>query len=148
MSLSCKNTSPNYVGGIIGMSNNGVKNCDNAATISVKFIKKFTSESITYIGGVAGRQCQEMTGCDNTGSITADFLGSTMPLYAGGVLGHNYKETSTMKTCTNSGNVTITNGGTFNIGGTTLTLTPLAIAAIAGIVLNAILPGKDYEFEA
>ncbi|MBR2934978.1 MAG: uracil-xanthine permease [Oscillospiraceae bacterium] len=37
-------------------------------------------------------------------------------------------------------------GLTFNIGGTTLTLTPLAIAAIAGIVLNAILPGKDYEF--
>ena len=39
-------------------------------------------------------------------------------------------------------------GLTFNIGGTTLTLTPLAIAAIAGIVLNAILPGKDYEFGA
>ncbi len=38
------------------------------------------------------------------------------------------------------------NGLTFNIGGTTLTLTSLAIAAIAGIVLNAILPGKDYEF--
>ena len=37
-------------------------------------------------------------------------------------------------------------GLTFNIGGTTLTLTSLAIAAIAGIVLNAILPGKDYEF--
>ena len=37
-------------------------------------------------------------------------------------------------------------GLTFHIGGTTLTLTPLAIAAIAGIVLNAILPGKDYEF--
>ena len=37
-------------------------------------------------------------------------------------------------------------GLTFTIGGTTLTLTSLAIAAIAGIVLNAILPGKDYEF--
>ncbi len=37
-------------------------------------------------------------------------------------------------------------GLTFNIGNTTLTLTSLAIAAIAGIVLNAILPGKDYEF--
>ena len=37
-------------------------------------------------------------------------------------------------------------GLTFHIGGTTLTLTSLAIAAIAGIVLNAILPGKDYEF--
>ena len=37
-------------------------------------------------------------------------------------------------------------GLTFNIGGTSLTLTSLAIAAIAGIVLNAILPGKDYTF--
>ena len=37
-------------------------------------------------------------------------------------------------------------GLTFQIGSTSLTLTSLAIAAIAGIVLNAILPGKDYEF--
>jgi uracil permease len=37
-------------------------------------------------------------------------------------------------------------GLTFSIGGTSITLTALAIAAIAGIVLNAILPGKDYEF--
>ena len=39
-----------------------------------------------------------------------------------------------------------TNGITFTIAGTPVTLTALAIAAIAGIVLNAILPGKDYEF--
>ena len=31
-------------------------------------------------------------------------------------------------------------------GGAHVTLTNLAIAAIAGIALNAILPGKDYEF--
>ncbi len=37
-------------------------------------------------------------------------------------------------------------GLTFHIGGASVTLTSLAIAAIAGIVLNAILPGKDYEF--
>ena len=37
-------------------------------------------------------------------------------------------------------------GLTFNIGSTSITLTALAIAAIAGIVLNAILPGNDYEF--
>ncbi|WP_251316371.1 uracil-xanthine permease family protein [Flintibacter muris] len=37
-------------------------------------------------------------------------------------------------------------GLTFNVGGTSITLTSLAIAAIAGIGLNAILPGKDYEF--
>lgn len=38
------------------------------------------------------------------------------------------------------------NGLTFTIGSTTITLTALAIAAIAGILLNAILPGNDYHF--
>ena len=39
------------------------------------------------------------------------------------------------------------NGGlTFTVGGTSITLTGLAIAAIAGIVLNAVLPGNDYVF--
>ena len=37
-------------------------------------------------------------------------------------------------------------GITFHIQGATITLTALAIAAIAGILLNAILPGNDYEF--
>lgn len=38
------------------------------------------------------------------------------------------------------------NGLTFTIAGTNITLTALAIAAIAGIVLNAVLPGNDYNF--
>ena len=38
------------------------------------------------------------------------------------------------------------NGLTFNVGGTSITLTSLAIAALAGIILNAILPGNDYHF--
>ena len=37
-------------------------------------------------------------------------------------------------------------GITFTIGETSITLTALAIAAIAGILLNAILPGNDYQF--
>ncbi|MCR5594901.1 MAG: uracil-xanthine permease family protein [Lachnospiraceae bacterium] len=37
-------------------------------------------------------------------------------------------------------------GLTFNIGSTSITLTSLAIAALAGVILNAILPGNDYEF--
>ncbi len=37
-------------------------------------------------------------------------------------------------------------GATFTIGGVSITLSALACASIAGIVLNAILPGKDYEF--
>ena len=40
-----------------------------------------------------------------------------------------------------------TGGITFSVAGTPVTLTGLAIAALAGIVLNAILPGKDYEFQ-
>ena len=38
------------------------------------------------------------------------------------------------------------NGITFTVGGTAITLTGLAVAAIAGILLNAILPGNDYVF--
>ena len=39
-------------------------------------------------------------------------------------------------------------GLTFTVGGTDITLTGLAIAALAGIVLNAVLPGNDYTFGA
>jgi uracil permease len=38
-------------------------------------------------------------------------------------------------------------GISFAVGSTTITLTGLAIAAILGVALNAILPGKDYNFE-
>ena len=34
----------------------------------------------------------------------------------------------------------------FNIGSITISLSGLAVAAIVGIVMNAVLPGKDYEF--
>ena len=37
-------------------------------------------------------------------------------------------------------------GITFSLGEVHVTLTNLAVAAIAGIALNAVLPGKDYEF--
>ena len=37
-------------------------------------------------------------------------------------------------------------GLTFMVGGTSVTLTGLAIAALAGIILNAVLPGNDYTF--
>ena len=39
-----------------------------------------------------------------------------------------------------------TNGVSFPIGETTITLTSLALASIVGILLNAILPGNDYQF--
>ena len=37
-------------------------------------------------------------------------------------------------------------GITFTVGGVNIMLSGLAIAALVGIVMNAILPGKDYEF--
>lgn len=37
-------------------------------------------------------------------------------------------------------------GLTFHVGGADITLTSLALAAIFGILMNAILPGNDYEF--
>lgn len=40
----------------------------------------------------------------------------------------------------------IADGITFNVAGTDITLTGMAIAAIVGIILNAVLPGKDYEY--
>ncbi|MBQ9930985.1 MAG: uracil-xanthine permease [Firmicutes bacterium] len=40
----------------------------------------------------------------------------------------------------------LTDGVTFTVGSATVTLSSLAVAAIVGIVLNAVLPGKDYEF--
>ena len=39
-----------------------------------------------------------------------------------------------------------TGGITFQVGSASITLTSLAIAAIAGIALNAILPGNDFAF--
>ena len=39
-----------------------------------------------------------------------------------------------------------TGGLTFQVGGAAITLTSLAIAALAGIILNAILPGNDFQF--
>ena len=39
-----------------------------------------------------------------------------------------------------------TGGITFTVGGADITLTGLAIAALCGVVLNAILPGNDYKF--
>ena len=37
-------------------------------------------------------------------------------------------------------------GVTFAVGGAAVTLSGLAIAALCGVILNAILPGNDYEF--
>ena len=41
-----------------------------------------------------------------------------------------------------------TGGISFTVGSANITLTGLAIAAIAGVALNAILPGNDYKFGA
>ena len=35
----------------------------------------------------------------------------------------------------------------FNIGSVTISLSGLAVGAIVGIIMNAVLPGKDYNFD-
>lgn len=43
--------------------------------------------------------------------------------------------------------VTVLEGtGRFTVGSASITLTGLAIAAQAGVILNAVLPGNDYRF--
>ena len=39
-------------------------------------------------------------------------------------------------------------GLTFAVAGVSINLSGLAIAAIVGILLNAVLPGNDYEFDS
>ena len=39
-----------------------------------------------------------------------------------------------------------TDGATFTVGETSITLTSLALASLIGVILNAILPGNDYVF--
>ena len=39
-------------------------------------------------------------------------------------------------------------GISFDVAGTTISLSGIAIAALSGIILNAILPGNDYDFES
>ena len=41
----------------------------------------------------------------------------------------------------------LTGGATFTIAGISITITGLALAALAGIILNLVFPGKDFEFE-
>ena len=36
----------------------------------------------------------------------------------------------------------------FTVGGVGISLSGLAVGAVVGILLNAVLPGKDYEFGA
>ncbi len=45
------------------------------------------------------------------------------------------------------GQSVINSGISFTVAGFDITLSGIAIAALAGILLNAILPGKDYEFK-
>ena len=35
----------------------------------------------------------------------------------------------------------------FNIGSATISLSGLAVGSLVGIILNAVLPGKDYKFD-
>ena len=105
------NTKANYIGGIIGLCNDTVKDCVNVAPISVTMSKALTSTDITYIAGIVGKFLDDMEGCSNSGTIVADMCQSTAPLYSAGLAGTANAAACIINNNTNTGNVTINNAG-------------------------------------
>jgi hypothetical protein len=146
VSLVTKNTKANYIGGIIGLCNDGMKDCVNRAAVNVTISEKNTTTEITYIAGIAGRHVRTMDNCDNYGHIVADMAKSTNKLYSAPIVGHCFAATTVVSNCTNSGNLTITNAGhTANIGkivgygpaGYTVTgTTSTGVVTVNGMVLE------------
>lgn len=104
------NAYPQYVGGIVGRNDEKalvIKNCDNAASVSVKDSEGSTATGhIICVGGIQGFNNAAVTidDCHNTGAIYCNrTLGATQPCVAGihGRAGAAF----TIKNCTNSGAV-------------------------------------------
>ena len=111
------NGKANYCGGIIGLANNGIKDCVNGGDINISITEQFTDNDITYVAGIAAAQQEDMTACTNNGNITVDMFNSTGPFYAATVLADNKKAGAHFSACHNTGNLTIVNAGnTENIG--------------------------------
>ena len=111
------NGKANYCGGIIGLANNGIKDCVNGGDIDIKVTELFEDNDITYVAGIAAAQQEDMSGCTNNGNITVDMFNSTGVFYAATVLADNKKAGAHFSACHNTGNLTIVNAGnTENIG--------------------------------
>ena len=111
------NGKANYCGGIIGLANNGIKDCVNGGDIDIKVTELFEDKDITYVAGIAAAQQEDMSGCTNNGNITVDMFNSTGVFYAATVLADNKKAGAHFSACHNTGNLTIVNAGnTENIG--------------------------------
>ena len=87
-----------YVGGIVGYSNNEIKNCNNYSDLIVK--SKSTKNTSSYVGGIAGH-ANVVSSCNNYGKIETAFSGntSTRSNYIGGVSGYSTDE---LKYCCNN----------------------------------------------
>ena len=119
------------------------------------FVSKVDVSANAYAGGLVGDlYCGDIFGNIINANVTAT-------LGAGGVSGRmfslgyfasapsSYPDTRvkrTIVTGTVSASSDRAGGLTFEAAGTSVTLTGLAIAAIAGVLLNVILPGNDYQF--
>ena len=117
LSFVTDNGKANYCGGIIGLANNGIKDCVNGGDIDIKITELFEDGDITYVAGIAAAQQEDMNGCTNNGDITVDMFNSTGVFYAATVLADNKKANANFSACHNTGNLTIVNAGnTENIG--------------------------------
>lgn len=117
LSFVTDNGKANYCGGIIGLANNGIKDCVNGGDIDIKITELFEDKDITYVAGIAAAQQEDMSGCTNNGNITVDMFNSTGVFYAATVLADNKKAGAHFSACHNTGNLTIVNAGnTENIG--------------------------------
>lgn len=110
VTLNTKATSGNnFVAGVAAQSNNGVKDCENNALVTLNVLEiNETTKKGYAVAGVVALQKQAITGCVNKGNVVANMNSATGFVYAAGVLANHNAATSTMSGCSNTGNVTVT----------------------------------------
>lgn len=117
-----------HVGGVVGMSEGNLDNCDSSVKITLTSAAKSTEKEnavIHHVGGVAGQVEGSMDGCDTTKSAAVSVKSSSAPAsddvtwvagWVGGVVGdqgpdvddlEGLKNPSSITNCTNKAKVTL-----------------------------------------
>ena len=115
--------------------------CMNYKELNADIKKEFSDHSEVCVNGVLGQRY--MGSALKPGSVLKIYgtPGNDLGCYNDGgfieVFGNAQEGTANTM---NAGSIIIP------LGAITISLSGLAVAAIVGIVMNAILPGKDYEF--
>lgn len=102
-------------GSLIGYCSEGtVKNCTNAASITVSQCNAVANKVPLYIGGLVGRnRAASISGCTNSGEIVAnatyvaDADSTKNNLYIGGFTGYCSNSNGVLKNCSNTGNISV-----------------------------------------